>query len=144
MITPAITQAAKEMLIDYLGGKTGLSKTALIGEMPFEIVAISRQARYMGTVLYTNLRCNSLEMACAGEPGWLTRADVAALFAYPFIQLDLSSVLSHVERSNSKSRNLAARLGFREVGVLFDEYGHGRDGIIYQMQRSKCRWLGSK
>ena len=56
-------------LVAYLASKMGTTPAALVGAMPFEVVAVKRDDKPMGAVLYTNLRPPSIEMACAGEPG---------------------------------------------------------------------------
>lgn len=141
MIQPAVTQDQKAMLITYLADKLGEPAENLVGQMPYEAAAISRDGRFAGAVLYTNFRGTSIEMCWAGEPGWATREHLRAIFAYPFLQLGCLRASGCVRRSNSASREFCKKIGCREVGVLEHEYGPGDDGILYTITRDKCRWI---
>jgi hypothetical protein len=142
VIVPAVTDAQKTMLVNYLAEKVGVGVESLVGKMPFEVLAVIRGGRGLGAVLYTNYRETSIEMCWAGEPGWVTRGDLRSIFSYPFIQLGCLRASGCIKRSNSASRLFAARIGCREIGVLEDEYGPGADGILYTITRDKCRWIG--
>jgi hypothetical protein len=141
MIVPALTPAEKTTLVEYLSIQIGTDQENLVGKMPYEVVAVVRNGRGMGAVLYTNYRGTSIEMAWAGELGWITRGDLRAIFAYPFIQLGVLRAQGVVKRSNNASRHFAARIGCREAGVLENEYGPGQDGILYTITPARCRWI---
>lgn len=136
-----MTSAQKAMLVKYLCDKIGIEAESLVGNMPYEGVAIVRRERFAGAVLYTNFRGNSIEMCWAGEPGWVTREHLREMFAYPFIRLGCLRASGCVKRSNNVSRKFAKDIGCREVGVLEHEYGPGEDGILYTITRDKCRWI---
>ncbi len=144
MIVPAVTPEAREMLIGYLCAKLNTTPDRLVGQMPYEVVAVLRNDRHKGAVLYSNYRKTSIEICWAGEPGWITRADLRGIFSYAFNQLGVYRIDGLIERGNSISRNLAMRLGCREAGILESEFGKGRDAILYTMRRDKCRWIDPK
>ncbi len=139
IVTPTNPQD-KAGLVQFMARKLAMTPHELVGPVPFEIVGTVHRGRLMGAVLYTGFRGNSMEMACVGEPGWLTRGDLRDIFAYPFIQLSVMRVWSCVPRNNAASRELATRLGFRLVGVADNEFGPV-DGIIYSLTKAKCRWI---
>lgn len=141
MIRPAKTIEERAVLVGYLASKLGIMPQALVGQMPFEAAAIIRNGRPVGAVLYTNYRQYSIEMTAAGEPGWLTRADIRNAFYYPFIDLGCWTVLTMINRSNTASRELNRRLGFTELCVVETGVGKAGDVIMYGMSRNKCTWL---
>lgn len=142
MIEAARTPEARAMLVAYLASKIGTTPDNLVGHMPFEIVATVRDGKPTGAVMYINYRGPSIEMACAGEPGWLTRAHLRELFSYPFIRLGCWTVLSMVRRGNAQARAFNQKLGFQELGVIESGPSKSDDVIIHKMTRDRCVWLG--
>jgi hypothetical protein len=130
-------------LVEYLASALDMSPKSLVGDMPYEIAAVKRNGKVMGAVLYTNWRENSIEMSCAGEPGWLTRASIRDLFAYPFFQLDVETVLSLVSRHRKAARQFNKKLGFKELCVI-PARKRRDDTFLYGMTRSQCAWITSK
>lgn len=141
MIIQAETDAEKETLIEYLMLKIGVSKDNLVGKMPFEIYAVVRDGVGLGAILLTNFRGTSVEVCLAGNPGWITRRDLRLMLHHIFVQRGVLRAWGIIKRSNGDSRELAKRMGCREVGILENEYGQGVDGVLYSMTASKCRWL---
>lgn len=141
MIVPARTKEERRDLVVYLAHKIGTTPARLMGEVPFEVLAATRGSTIVGAIYYTNFRRSSIEMGWAGEKGWVTRAHLREIFGYPFNQLGCLRVWGLIDRHNKESRTLAEKLGCRVVGVADDEYGPGRDAIIYSMKRDACRWI---
>jgi hypothetical protein len=141
VILGARTPEQRAFLIAYLSDKLGTTPGALIGHVPFEVVATVRAGYPTGAVLYINYRRTTVEMVCAGERGWLTRANIQSLFAYPFLQLGCWTVVSNVKRGNAAARTLNRKLGFVEVGVIPQGPGRNDDAILYVMTRDRCLWL---
>ncbi len=108
--------------------------------MPFEVWAVVKGAAIRGVVLYTNYRGASIEMSCAGEPGWLTRKSLRVFFDYPFVQLKCRRVTGIVHRKNKRSRDMCERLRYRLEGVCKHGFETG-DAIIYGMTRAECIWI---
>lgn len=143
MILPARTPDDKIALLAYLANKIGTAPTALVAQMPFEICGVTIKGKPAGAVLYINYRHNSIEMACAGEGGWLTRGHLRDLFRYPFLQLKCWTVLTMVERGNAKAREFNRKLGFTEKCVLENGHHKLKDVILHSMTRDQCRWIGT-
>lgn len=146
MIERAATPDARAALVAYLASKMGVTPLDLVGQMPFEVLAAKRDGKPMGAVLYTNNRNNALEMACAGEPGWLSRPNLRDLFAYPFTQLGVFTVLTQVRRSHREARAFNVKLGFTELCTIPTGI-RDNDTVLYGMTRDACRWIetaGSK
>ncbi len=144
MIVPALTPEHRDAVLSYLSMRVGAPPRDLVGDMPFTAMAVLKAGTPVGALLYTNWRGNTIEMAWAGEPGWLTPSAVRGMWSYPFVQLGCSAVLGAIQRHNRKSRELAERMGCKVVGVIEDCYGDGQDGILYSMSRRNCRWLQSR
>jgi len=128
-------------LLAYMARKIGIAPQELVGAMPFEIVAVTRAGRAMGAVLYINFRGQSIEMSSAGNPGWLTRANLREIFAYPFEQLKCLRVWGVARADNTKACRLNEKLGFKRLAELEDEFGEGEHGVLYSMSRRNCRWI---
>ncbi|WP_088347771.1 MULTISPECIES: GNAT family N-acetyltransferase [Rhodomicrobium] len=143
MIVPAVTPGEKGLLVEYLAVKLGTTANRLVGNMPYEVIAVVKAGIGVGAVLYTNYRETSIEISLAGDPGWVGRHDLKIIFSYPFIQLGVLRLNACIRRDNHASRYFAHKLGGREVGVLENEYGHGIDGILYTMTPERCRWINS-
>jgi RimJ/RimL family protein N-acetyltransferase len=140
-VTLAIAEPRhQEQLLRYLGHKIGIPPAALVGDMPFRIIATVRGDRLMGAMLFTNYRGASIEMSLAGEPGWFTRRGLREYFSYPFETLRVRRVTSIIHRRNKESRALAARLGFKLEGVARDGFPDG-DAMIYGLTRKDCKWI---
>ena len=142
MIMPAKTTDEKMALVAYLASKMGADPAELVGHMPYEIVAtLGRDSKPNGAVMYIDYRRTTIEMACAGERGWLTRSHLHDLFAYPFEQLRVWTVLTVVRRRNAKARAFNVKLGFTELGIVRNSPHKAEDSILYTMSRPECRWL---
>jgi hypothetical protein len=142
VITRANSEDEKLALVAYLASKIGTSPATLVGQMPYEIVATTdRAGKPNGAVMYINWRGSTIEMACAGEPGWLTRAHLAELFRYPFEQMRCWTVLTLVRRRNARARQFNVKVGFTELCVVRNGPDKSEDSILYGMSRPECRWL---
>lgn len=144
MIVPAGSPEEKAALVSYLAARIGTSTQSLVGNMQFEAAAVTRKGIPVGAVLYTNYRVCTIEMVCAGEPGWVTPGALKAAFAYPFLQLECWTILTHTARINMPSRKFQRRLGFREVGVVACSANKADDAIIYSMTKPECQWINHR
>lgn len=144
MIVPARTDDERWFLVSYIARKLRMDNPRdLVGDMPFYVVGVVVRDELKGAVIYTNYRDGCCEMSCAGEPGWLNRADLATLFGHPFHTLECRRVTGIVHRKNKKARSLNERLGFRLEGVCRRGFKTG-DAVIYGMLREDCRWIGER
>lgn len=114
----------------------------------YEAIGVLRKdGALMGGVIYSNFRelpfgGHSIEMDCAGEPGWLTKATLKVFFRYPFNQLGVVRITTMVAKANKRARTLNERLGFKQEGCIRNGMGGGKDMIVFGMLRSDCRFLG--
>jgi RimJ/RimL family protein N-acetyltransferase len=130
------------VLVTWLAGKIGTTPDGLVGDTPFNIMGVLRaDGALMGAVMFNHWRGGRIEIAGAGEPGWISRADMRAVFAYPFEQLHCWTILSYVNRHNTVSRDFTKRLGFVERCVIPCGPTKARDMVLYSMTRPECRWL---
>lgn len=141
MMVPARTSDERTTLIAYLASKIGTNPAQMVGSMPFEIVAITRDGKPRGAVLYTNKRSTTIEMMWAGEPGWLTHGNLKSIFSHAFEQLGCYSVLGMIKCNNCKSCELAERLGCHRVGLVPHAFGEDDHGYLYCMRRDDCQWI---
>lgn len=140
-VVPMRDKGEKFIIAQYVAHKMGITGQELVGHVPYEAVAVARKGFPVGGVIYLNYRQNSIEMACAGDPGWLTRADLRSLFTYPFVQLGCYTVITTVKRSNAVARKFNEKLGFLTLGVIESGLGKSEDTIVNTMTRPQCRWL---
>lgn len=140
MILRAATPEDQSVLVSYIAGRLRVSAFDLVGQMPFEAAASIVRNQLMGAVLYTNYRGPSIEMTCAGEPGWLTRTHLREFFAYPFLQLGCRRVTGIVHRKNKHARKINERLGFKLEGVCRHGFENG-DACVYGLTREDCKWI---
>jgi hypothetical protein len=74
------------------------------------------------------------------KPGCKERWVLKQVFGYPFEQLGLKRITGLVGKSNQKSVDLCAWLGFNFEGVK--KLGLGdEDEVIFGMTRDDCKWL---
>ncbi len=127
--------------VAYIAERLCETPEDLIGTMPFEVLtAVGADAKVKGAVLYGNYRNVSIEMTCAGEPGWLTRGNLRVFFGYPFDQLKCRRVTAIVHSANAASQSMCERLGFKREGLCEHGFADG-DAVIYGMIKSNCRWI---
>lgn len=141
MITIATSAAERMTLLAYMASKIGATPAQLIGDVPFDIAAVHRNGRPVGAVLYQNKRRHTIEMAWAGEPGWLTKGDIRKMWAHAFAHPGILTVIGTIREANGKSRALAERMGCELIGIVPHTYGQDENGLLYCMRREACRWV---
>jgi RimJ/RimL family protein N-acetyltransferase len=142
LIVHAQTPDQRAQLLTYIAQKIGYAPRDLVGDMPYHAAGSIKDGRIVGGALFTNFRRHSIEVHVCGEPGWVTRGDLKSLFWYPFVHLGCLRLWCLIARNNKPSRSFCERLGFKVKCVSDDEFGPGKDGIVYAMKRSECKWLG--
>jgi hypothetical protein len=141
MIVHARTPEQESQLATFIARAIGMEPQKLVGDMPYHAMASVRDDQLMGVVLFTSFREQSIEAHVCGKPGWVTRADLKDMFAYPFEHLGVLRVWSVIARNNKPARTFIERLGFSVKCVLDDEFGLNKDGILYGLRRKECKWL---
>jgi hypothetical protein len=144
LILPAVTDADKMLLLGHLAKQSGEAPRRIVGDMPFHIICCHRDNRISAVVCFLNYRRTSMEFHVAVSPGGVTVSEIRQLFSYPFEQLGVLRLWSVVRRNHKAARSGAERLGFKVQGVAHDEFGPGKDGILYSMRRADCPWLKRK
>jgi RimJ/RimL family protein N-acetyltransferase len=141
MITIARTAAERMTLLAYMASKIGVTPAQLVGDVAFDIAAVHRAGKPVGAVLYQNKRRHTVEMAWAGEPGWLTKGDIRQMWSHAFAQPGILTVLGTIRVGNAASRNMAERMGCELIGTVPHTYGEGEHALLYCMRRDACRWV---
>lgn len=72
---------------------------------------------------------------CIDTPDGLNRQLLWKAFQAPFEQWNYQFLLAIIQEQNTKSLNMANRLGFKKFGEV---PGHLRFGVMY---KADCRWL---
>jgi RimJ/RimL family protein N-acetyltransferase len=109
---------------------------------PCQAIGVARGDELITGIVYNNLIWPSIEASIAStDPGWCSRRNLAAIFAYPFRQLGCRRLGALTEATNQPVRAFLCRLGFREEGLCRQALPSG-DAVIYGMTPEECRWLG--
>ncbi len=88
---------------------------------------------------FTTTNC-SIHVVTNGRGHWLSRSFLAAIFAYPFVQLKLNRVTGYVASRNMKALILDMKLGFQVEGRMI-EAAEGDDLIVLGLLRRNCNWI---
>ncbi len=116
-------------------------------EKDYEAIGVLKNGNLIGGVIYSHYfelapGEHDIRLTASGEPGWLTKASLRAIFDYPFNQIHCIRVSALCAKANTTSRDLVERLGFVAEGKIRASFGSGRDGILYGILRHECRWIG--
>lgn len=118
-----------------------------IGIAPFRrdaySIGLARNGELAGVIVFDTFTPNDcqIHVASDGSRTWLTKELLAAAFAYPFIQLEYQSITAIVACDNEQALSFDMALGFEKVGVRHRAGVGGKDIIILEMMRDKCRWI---
>ena len=98
-----------------------------------------------GVGYYSRTECD-IRLVVAAEPksNWLSRANLAVFFGYPFyaepLGLGLRRITAVVHRKNKVSRMFNNKLGWVEEGCHRNAFPDG-DAISYGMLAEECKWI---
>lgn len=106
-------------------------------------IGLEHDGELVGGVIYERINaCNAwAHVALDDMKGIGVPEFIAALFAYPFVQLKLNRLSGYVEASNKKVRAMSDRIGFKQEAVLQGAAHDGGDILIYVMHREDCRYV---
>lgn len=109
----------------------------------YEAIGIERAGEIVGGVVIDNYilgaRCS---IHCAGDGRrWLTREFLGVVFDYVFRQLGCNAVMNIVDGSNIDSIRFTGHIGFSEVHRIKGGGKGGSDGVIFELQKSDCKWI---
>ena len=93
-------------------------------------------------VVYHGLDHRSIGISIASNtPKWCSKLVLKIIHGFPFIQMGCNRITATVRESNTKSRSLVTRLGYKQEGELKQYYSNGDSAIIYGLLKSECEWL---
>lgn len=109
----------------------------------YEAIGLEQAGQLVGGVVIDNYipgaRC-SVHCAGAGRR-WLNREFLAVVFDYVFRQLGCQAIVNVVAGCNADSLRFTAHIGFREVHRIRGGGRAGSDGVIFEMQKTDCKWI---
>lgn len=115
------------------------------GEMMYRALGVLSRGDLVAGVVYHNARPFDVEVTVAaaseGLRSWTTRQNLAALYHYPFFQLNVVRMSARVAASNTKCRKLSRAMGFKEEGLLRKAFDGTDDLIIYGLLKEECRFI---
>lgn len=110
---------------------------------PAVAIGVARHGKLIAALVYMNYRKTNIEICLAADdPRWCRKGVLAALFAYPFLQLGLRRITAIIPASNEQSLRITRGMGFVEEGRHECLFPNGEAGISFRMLREECRWLG--
>ncbi len=132
---------ARREALDYCAAVLGVDRATLVGEMPYTACLFAHADGRNGVGILTNYRITSIEIALAGDPGWVRRRDIFAMCDYLFNKLGVNRVWGMISAENQTALNFASKMGARNLELLRDEFGQGRHANLFSLQKHECPWL---
>lgn len=110
---------------------------------PCKAIGIERNGELIAGVIYNNYQSGLLiEMSIASlDKRWATRHTLRALFAYPFIQLNLKRVQALCSAKDEGVKMFLKKLGFLHEGTHSCGYHNGDDALSFGMLKHQCKWI---
>ncbi|HEY1299249.1 MAG TPA: GNAT family protein [Stellaceae bacterium] len=114
---------------------------------PCTAIGIAIGPELVAGIVFNNLRWPTIEASIASStPRWCSRRNLAAIFSYPFRQLQCRRLGAMTGVTNQPARAFLCRLGFREEGMLRQALVPNAanpvgDAVIFGMIPAECRWL---
>lgn len=112
-----------------------------------QTIGIMKDNRIIGACLYHNFRLNTsgkplcIEISFVTiDKRWCTRANIAALLAYPFQQLRVPRVQLTIAKRNKPVRRFVEKLGFTLEGIARKAHHDGTDAAIYSLLWYENKW----
>jgi hypothetical protein len=105
------------------------------------VVSRTSGGKLAGGVIYQGYMGTSVTMHVASwQKTWLTRDLLWLIFAYPFLQLQVTKCLGFVPTTNPHALLFDLRLGFVEEYRILDAVPYG-DLVVISMRQEQCRWI---
>lgn len=109
----------------------------------YEAIGILKDNKIVGGVVIDNYfpggRCS---IHCAGDgKNWLSCEFIYIVFDYIFRQLGCRVIVNVVNSKNLKSIRFTEKIGFRNVLNIKHGSSNGADALIFEMQKSECKWI---
>lgn len=122
-------------------GPGGFGIRDATGRLPYTALGVVRSGFLLGGVVFHNFKPEDgiIEMSGASSRAdWLRPSTLRRLFSYPFVQLGCVNLITITGRKNMRARKIDEFLGFRLVGII---HRRNEDAALYEMPRSRCRWI---
>ena len=124
-----------DRIYEYISTNSGLHKV-----QHFQGIALERDYKIVAAFGFDFHQDSSCMIHVAAEPGGITRFLLRKAFAAPFEQWGYECVMGVIQSSNTKSRELAERLGFTEFATVPGAHPSGALHF-FVMYKKDCRWL---
>ena len=133
-----IETTRQSWLADWLCSRIGLVATQHL-----RCIGNVIDGKLVGVVGYDQFNGASIMMHAAGEPHWLTKDMLWAVFDYPFNVCGVNMIIGMVPSGNRQAIRFNNHIGFKTKLRL---YGAHPDGelILMTMHRDECRYLERK
>ncbi len=96
----------------------------------------------LGVTLFNRLATYNCELSIvSSSPKWATKAYLREVFSYAFIQCGYRRVTAVTQPDNVRTQRMLKRLGFSFEGRMRKWYDDGKDGLMFGMLSTECRWL---
>lgn len=95
-----------------------------------------KDGQIVAAVGFSHFTGHDIELTVAGEGGSGSRGYLSTVFAYVFGQLGCVRCTIRTRASNARAIKLAARMGFKQEGVLRCGYGD-EDALIFGLLRNE-------
>ena len=145
-LAPITVAGMDAMVIEWVAARLDMPPADFF---PCTAVAVVHGEEMLAGAVYYQFRPNAhggtMEAALASvSPRWCTRAVLASLFAYPFVQVKVARLQVSIAKKNKPARRLAERLSFKLEGVGRRLWDGRQDAVIYSMLPEECRWLQAR
>lgn len=108
----------------------------------YRAIAVMEGERILLAVIFDCFYARDCNVSVAIEDKrGVTRGNLRAVFAYPFLQLKLPRISASVAADNPESLCLMHRWGFTKEGVKRAACANGVDEIQFGMLATECRWI---
>lgn len=106
------------------------------------ITRLNKEGQITAVAVYNMGTEFNIEMSVASDKSGrcVSREFLAVAYRYPFNQLKLRRVTAIVKDGDSKTLEIARKLGHVYEATLKGWFGD-RDGIVMRMLREECKWL---
>jgi RimJ/RimL family protein N-acetyltransferase len=138
MICSAQTPEARQIASDILLKEVGVQPC---GDLQ-AIFWVNEQNQIEWVIGYTAFIGKTCQMHVVNLKGGYTPKQVLkSAFDYPFNQLGIEKAFGIVNSLNTKAMQYDQKLGFKEVVRFAGMHEDGGDLVVFEMNKSDCRWI---
>lgn len=109
---------------------------------PCSAIGVARDGKIVAGAVFHQFRFPNIEITFATTtPRWATRETIAAIMAYPFVQLKCRRLTAITEALNQPARAFLSRFGFTQEGYHPHTFA-ADDAVTYGLLREDAeKWL---